>query len=193
MLQNLPSATGDFVGRRLYRKTAASSTWTFVAELDRSASTYVDVGTSLATGIVLTSAGSIQRARTDASLVIDPGVVVKSQGSRIEIGIGANLIAEGTASEPIVFTSRRDDRFGAGPTFDTNNDASATVPAPGNWSGIFARHASSVSLDSIYLGFGGGTSSISGALRRLMRWRFTKLRRELPIQRSNERNAPATP
>ncbi len=162
MLQNLPSATGDFVGRRLYRKTAASSTWTFVAELDRSASTYVDVGTSLATGIVLTSAGSIQRARTDASLVIDPGVVVKSQGSRIEIGIGANLIAEGTASEPIVFTSRRDDRFGAGPTFDTNNDASATVPAPGNWSGIFARHASSVSLDSIYLGFGGGTSSISG-------------------------------
>jgi VCBS repeat-containing protein len=162
MLQNLPGTTGDFVGRRLYRKTAASSTWTFVAELDRTASTFIDVGTSLATGIVLNSASSLQRARIDASLVIDPGVVVKSQGSRIEIGIGANLIAEGTVSEPIIFTSRRDDRYGAGPTFDTNSDASATSPTPGNWSGIFARHASSVSLDSIYLGFGGGTSSISG-------------------------------
>ena len=61
-------------------------------------------------------------ARVAGSLVIDPGVVVKLNGSRIEAEIGATLIAEGTANDPVVFTSVEDDRYGAGGTFDLTGD-----------------------------------------------------------------------
>jgi VCBS repeat-containing protein len=162
ILDNLTPASGDFVGRRLYRKLASSSTWDLVAELNKSSSTFVDIGSKLATGITLTTAATLQRSRPDGSFVIDPGVVIKSFGARIEVGISATLLAEGSDSKPVVFTSRRDDRYGAGPTFDSNNDGTTTTASAGDWSGIFARHFSNLSLDSIYLAYGGGTSSISG-------------------------------
>ena len=163
-LSNLPSVDSGFVGRRLYRKLAASATWDLIAELDKDSTSYVDRGTGrlLATGVTLSIATAIQRARRDASLVVDPGVVIKSAGSRIEVGISAQLIAEGTSSKPIVFTSRKDDRYGAGTTFDTNNDLAVGVPLAGDWSGIFARHFSNTSIDSALLAFGGGQSSIPG-------------------------------
>jgi VCBS repeat-containing protein len=162
LLNNLPTASGDFVGRRLYRNSLAGGTWDLVVELDKSSTSFTDTGSARATGISLTTATTIQRARPDASLIVDPGVVIKSQGARIEIGIGAQLIAEGTSSKPVVFTSRKDDRYGAGVTFDTNNDGVASTPAAGDWSGILARHASSLNIDSALITFGGGASSISG-------------------------------
>ncbi|MFN9917351.1 MAG: hypothetical protein ACK53L_32490, partial [Pirellulaceae bacterium] len=113
LLNNLPTASGDFVGRRLYRNSLAGGTWDLVVELDKSGTSFTDTGSTLAAGISLTTATTIQRARPDASLIVDPGVVIKSQGARIEIGIGAQLIAEGTSSKPVVFTSRKDDRYGA--------------------------------------------------------------------------------
>ncbi|MCP4169238.1 MAG: hypothetical protein GY758_00515, partial [Fuerstiella sp.] len=58
----------------------------------------------------------------DASLAIDAGVIVKLEGSRIQTGFGAQLIAEGQAGREIIFTSRLDDKYGAGGTFDTNDD-----------------------------------------------------------------------
>ncbi len=69
-----------------------------------------------------TSGANIQRPRLDASLVIDPQIVIKSDGARIDVGIGATLLAEGFAGQEIVFTSLDDDRYGAGGTFDTNSD-----------------------------------------------------------------------
>ena len=56
------------------------------------------------------------------SLVVDPGVVVKLTGSRIEAEMGATFIAEGTANDPVVFTSVEDDRYGSGGTFDLTGD-----------------------------------------------------------------------
>jgi len=163
LLGNLPRADGDFVGRRLYRtSTTTPGTFDLVVELDKDSTSYVDNGSTLASSLSLTASPSLQRARQDASLVVDPGVVIKSQNARIEIGIGAQLIAEGTTSKPIIFTSRKDDRYGAGPTFDTNNDITSSTAAPGDWAGIVARHLSTVSIDSALITFGGGTSSISG-------------------------------
>ncbi len=62
--------------------------------------------------------------RTPGRLLIDPGVIVKLAGARIELERGgSNLIAEGTPEDPIIFTSINDDSIGAAGSFDTNNDA----------------------------------------------------------------------
>ncbi len=63
-------------------------------------------------------------SRPSGRLRIDPGVIVKLSHSRIETELGSsNLIAEGTPTDPIIFTSLKDDSYGAGGTFDTNNDS----------------------------------------------------------------------
>lgn len=97
-----------------------------------------------------------------ARLMIDPGTVVKLSGARIETGIGtSNLIAEGTAANPIRFTSQQDDRFGAGGTFDLKNNG-FTTPVAGSWSGIFVSQASTASLDHVLISYAGGASEIAG-------------------------------
>ncbi|NBV46459.1 MAG: hypothetical protein EBR86_12695, partial [Planctomycetia bacterium] len=101
-------------------------------------------------------------ARETGRLVIDPGVVVKLLGSRIELerGLG-QLIAEGTAGNRVIFTSLADSRFGAGGTFDTNGPSPDTRAA-GDWGGIIANAGSRVSIDNAYLAFGGGQTPIEG-------------------------------
>ena len=161
-LNNLPTATGDFVGRMLWRSTDAGATYLLVAELDGDTTSYLDTGTNLASQLTNPNALTSQRARLDARLQIDPGVVVKSTGARIEVGISAQLIAEGTADRKVIFTSRSDDRYGAGGTFDTNSNAAQTNPGAGDWGGIVARHLSSLSIDQALITFGGGQTSVSG-------------------------------
>jgi VCBS repeat-containing protein len=162
-LRNLPAASGEFVSRQLWRSApGGAGPYTLVAELDRETSTAFDRGQSLNATRASLSEGSLQRARPDARLAIDPGVVMKVQGARIEAGIGAQIIAEGTAARPIVFTTRADDRFGGGGTFDTNNDQSGSLPVAGSWGGIVARHLSSLSIDHALITYGGGVVSVPG-------------------------------
>ena len=108
---------------------------------------------------------SIQ-ARIPARLVIDPGVVVKMLGSRIETEMGDELIAEGTASNPVIFTSIEDDRYGGGGAFDTTNDGFDTTvtntPQPGDWGGLYFAPASLGSIDHAVIAYGGGTTTIEG-------------------------------
>jgi VCBS repeat-containing protein len=162
-LTGLPPIASGFVERRLYRSNPASlERWDYVTSLAVGSTTFTDTGSAVTTGIILPLVGSLTRPRLDASLVVDPGIVVKSQGSRIEVGMGAQLIAEGTSSKPIVFTSRLDDRYGAGATFDTNNDSTTSVASPGDWSGILALHLSTLSLDSNLVTYAGGGSRVPG-------------------------------
>lgn len=105
--------------------------------------------------------------RISGRLQIAPGVTVKLGNARIEADMGANLIAEGTASQPIVFTSLHDNSYGGGGTFatdgvPTSSAASSIGPAPGDWSGIYFGPTSRGSLDHTLLAYGGGASTIAG-------------------------------
>jgi hypothetical protein len=96
--------------------------------------------------------------RVAGSLVVDPGIIIKNAGSRIETLIGnSQFIAEGSAGHPIVFTSLKDDTYGAGGTFDTNGNLGATGAVAGDWGGMFFNPVTFASLDRIVLQYAGGS------------------------------------
>ncbi|EMI54063.1 peptidase domain protein [Rhodopirellula sallentina SM41] len=168
-LPRIPSGT-DYVSRRLYRAdfdaagNVISGGYQLVATLDGLSSAYTDNGASFENQLDVDRVG--RRGRLDASLVVDPGMVLKLQGARIELGHGTQLLSEGTASQPVVFTSSLDDRYGAGGTFDTNNDAGTITGNEeadrGDWSGIYAGANAYVSLDHAVVSYAGGISLVSG-------------------------------
>lgn len=160
MLSGLPAATDDFFSRRLYRQRNGGA-FELVADLDRSSDTFVDTVTTPQSINPITLPFLSFRARPDARLIIDPGVTVKSDDVRIELGVGADLIAEGLEGRPVIFTSRNDDRYGAGGTFDTTNNGD-TSGAAADWAGIFANPFARLSLDQTVVSFAGGESSVGG-------------------------------
>lgn len=62
-------------------------------------------------------------------LTIQAGVQVKVQYS-FALNVDGQLILQGTAQNPVVFTSNRDNSFGG------DTDPGSTPPAPGDWKGI---------------------------------------------------------
>lgn len=161
-LANLPAATGDFVGRRLWRSTDGGVTYRLVAELDKSTAAYVDNGQTKTAVLSNANATTNERARPNARLEIAPGTVVKATGARIEVAPGATFLAEGTSDHRVIITSRSDDRYGAGGTFDTYSDTTSTNPIAGDWGGIMGRHLSTVSIDYALITFGGGIAPLPG-------------------------------
>jgi hypothetical protein len=106
--------------------------------------------------------------RLSGRLDIDPGVTVKLNNARIETQFGADFIAEGTASEPIVFTSLHDGTYGGGGTFATdgvpaNSSSRANVASPGDWSGLYFAPTSRGSLDHTLIAYAGGNSTVQGS------------------------------
>jgi hypothetical protein len=67
-----------------------------------------------------------------ATLTIDPGVIVKFNGTLRELRVNGTLAAVGTSGSHIVFTSYQDDSAGG----DTNGDGAATAGAAGQWTDI---------------------------------------------------------
>lgn len=159
-IRNLPPAHG-FAARRLYRSIDGGP-FVLAAQLNSFSTTFVDDGATL--GGALAEFPMEVRARLDASLVVDPRVVVKVSDSIIDVGVGAQLIAEGRDGEEVIFTSIHDQRYGAGGTFNTNGDP-GNLAQPGNWGGLFGWHQSTVSLEHAVVAFGGGTTRQDGGFR----------------------------
>jgi parallel beta-helix repeat protein len=82
----------------------------------------------------------------NAVLTIEPGVVIKNVVDGWNgIGVSGALVAEGTATQKIVFTSIRDDSKGG----DTNNDGNSTTPERGYWFGIIFYASGLDTLNSL--------------------------------------------
>ena len=85
------------------------------------------------------------------TLAIDPGVVIKFAYQSSELIVNGILNANGTASQPIYFTFIKDDSVGG----DTNNDGSATVPAPRDWRDIVINPGAIANFNYSTIGYGG--------------------------------------
>ncbi|MEZ6091634.1 MAG: hypothetical protein R3C05_27190 [Pirellulaceae bacterium] len=144
VLNGLPPAEDGFLFRRIYRSRVGESRFDLVGVLDADEPLFADNGQSLSTVPVpldVTRTG-VRLARPDASLKIDPGAVIKMQGSRMEFEVGTQLLAEGLDGQEIIITSILDDRYGAGGDFDTNNSRAADgsdnlLPQSGDWGGLY--------------------------------------------------------
>ncbi len=88
------------------------------------------------------------------SLTLSPGVMIKLQNN--DWWVRGTLIAEGTMSQPIWFTSYKDDSVGG----DTNNDDSITSAGPGDWGYIKILETNNISsFDYCKFFYGGGYSA----------------------------------
>lgn len=164
-LDNLPTATAGFISRRIYRSDPtgnANGTYVLVAEININSTSYTDAGRSLGRQLNSVTAGTL-RARLDARLAIDPGVVVKLNGGGIEATLGGDFYAEGVDGREITFTSIYDDRYGGGGSFDTTNDLGLKLPEAGDWGGLTGGHLLNFSLDNVFVAYAGGIIDIEGS------------------------------
>lgn len=106
------------------------------------------------------------------TLTIDPGVVIKfKEGSGVSLNINGNLYIQGSQSEPVVFTSFRDDSCGlSSGCGDLNGDGDSTSPVIGNnWREVYLGPTSSSTINYARFRYGGGYSSGDSSGRALLR------------------------
>ena len=97
--------------------------------------------------------GGFVEVAPGSTLTIEKGSVIKmgdifGTGS---ISILGNLIAEGTETEKIFFTSIKDDAVAG----DTNADADITTPTPKNWGAIYLENGATASFKNVVVRYGG--------------------------------------
>ncbi|MBU1137157.1 right-handed parallel beta-helix repeat-containing protein, partial [Patescibacteria group bacterium] len=95
--------------------------------------------------------GQAPTVATGTVLTIEPGTVIKPYSPYYTaLKIEGELVAEGAAGTPIVFTSLKDDDY----VGDTNNDGSTTTPTAGDWKDIEFATGSRGRLSHILFRYG---------------------------------------
>jgi len=95
-----------------------------------------------------------------AKLTIEAGVIIKLAPNNAIMVMG-ELDIQGSAVEPVIITSLKDDSAGG----DTNGDGNSAAPAPGDWHGIFANSPDArIEIDYARISYGGGYFDNESAL-----------------------------
>jgi parallel beta-helix repeat protein len=88
-----------------------------------------------------------------ASLTFTPGTTVKFNDHWDDLYVHGRLIAQGTETQPITFTSLYDDEHDG----DASSDGDATPPAPDQWGAIWFYDTGGANvLEHCWIGYGGG-------------------------------------
>jgi parallel beta-helix repeat protein len=98
----------------------------------------------------------------DQKLTLSPGVLIKAETAG-QMTVNGTLSASGTETNPIVFTSIKDDAWGG----DTNSDGGGSFPEPGNWSGIYINGSGTYEglgmFDWCFIRYGGNSTGLADA------------------------------
>ena len=110
--------------------------------------------------------GTDFQINSGVTLTLPAGIIVKGYGG--EWRVNGTLDINGTVSEPVYFTSIKDDSVGG----DTNNDGTASTAAAGDWAYIYINTTGVANFDYSEIHFGGGTGL--GPSGNLYLWRNAK-------------------
>lgn len=98
----------------------------------------VEISTNISAATTWT-AGNVYYIKSwinvNAPLIIEPGVIVKFKDASCGMEIYAKVTADATTTNPIIFTSYKDDNYCG----DNNGDGSVSAPAKGDWGYINMR------------------------------------------------------
>jgi len=154
---NWGTALGEFI---LNGSNATSSPIYGTPKAKNSISYQIVNGTTLSADKTVTKANSpylIGRngvtVQNGVTLTIEPGVIIKFVSANTpSFTVNGTVVADGTNSEKIVFTSFSDDDYGG----DMNGDGASTTPVVGSWKKIALNSSSqNSSFKNVIMRYGG--------------------------------------